>query len=272
MRAPDPSAFIAAGASAQVYRIDGGRVLKLFHAGIDPSIVAREYAIARVVQASGLPVPAVFGEARVEGRQAIIYAEMRGPNLLTYMARHPHRAAWALEQMAQLQARIHQCHAPTLRSRKGVLAEDIAAADISEPLREAAIARLDLLNEGDRLTHGDLHPGNLIVTEAGVAVIDWSRAACGTIATDLVRTEMVMRFGPARGGGDVARGEAMMRDAAAAWYLRRCRARTGLDKEALIAWRALVALAWMRQRAPARDAAFADYVARALREAGLPPL
>ena len=35
---------------------------------------------------------------------------------------------------------------------------------------------------------------------------------------------------------------------------------------------ALVALAWMRQRAPARDAAFADYVAKALREAGLPPL
>ena len=153
-----------------------------------------------------------------------------------------------------------------------MLAEDIAAADISEPLREAAIARLDLLNEGDHLSHGDLHPGNLIVTDAGVGVIDWSRAACGTIATDLVRTEMVMRFGPARGGGDVARAEAVMRDAAAGWYLRRYRARTGLDKEALGAWRALVALAWMRQRAPARDAAFADYVARALREAGLPPL
>mgnify|MGYP002837033254 CR=1 FL=1 len=92
MHAPDPATFIAAGASAQVYRLEGGRVLKLFHAGIDPSIVAREYAIARVVQTSGLPVPAVFGETRVEGRQGIIYAEMRGPNLLTYMARHPHRA------------------------------------------------------------------------------------------------------------------------------------------------------------------------------------
>ena len=54
MHAPDPATFIAAGASAQVYRLEGGRVLKLFHAGIDPSIVAREYAIARVVQASGL--------------------------------------------------------------------------------------------------------------------------------------------------------------------------------------------------------------------------
>ncbi len=272
MSAPDPSTFIAAGASAQVYRLEEGRVLKLFHAGIDRSIIAREYAIARAVQASGLPVPHVFGMAEADGRQGIVYAEMRGPNLLSYIARHPHRAPWALEQMARLQARIQHCPAPSLRSRKAVLAEDIAAAAISDRLRDAAIGRLEQLNEGDRLTHGDLHPGNLIVTDAGVSVIDWSRAACGAIATDLVRTEMVMRFGPGRGGADVGRAEAHVRDAASSWYLRRYRARSGLDREALVAWRALVAIAWMRQRAPAREEAFAACVAGALREAGLPPL
>ena len=43
MRLPDPSTFIAAGASAEVFRLGEGRVLKLFHDGIDSSIVAREY-------------------------------------------------------------------------------------------------------------------------------------------------------------------------------------------------------------------------------------
>ena len=42
MSAPDPSTFIAAGASAQVYRPEGGRVLKLCHGGFDRSIIARE--------------------------------------------------------------------------------------------------------------------------------------------------------------------------------------------------------------------------------------
>jgi len=105
-----------------------------------------------------------------------------------------------------------------------------------------------------------------------------SRAARGMAATDVVRTEMVMRFGP---GGDVG-GEggaavlgwaaAKMRDAASAYYVRRHRALTGLDPEALAAWRALVALAWMRQRAPSREAAFEAYLVEALEVAGLPPL
>ncbi|NWK98192.1 aminoglycoside phosphotransferase [Sphingobium lactosutens] len=272
MNPPDPSSFIAAGASAQVYRLDGGRVLKLFHAGVDPGIIAREHAIARVVQASGLPVPRVFGLEEADGRQGIVYEEISGPNLLAYIARHPHRTRWALDQMARLQRHIQACHAPTLRSRKAILIEDIEVAPVGAALRRAAIDRLVQLNEGDALSHGDLHPGNLIVTDEGVSVIDWSRAACGTIATDLVRTEMVMRFGPGRGAGDVGRVEAAVRDAASGWYVRRYRALTGLDAEALAAWRALVALAWTRQRAPVRESAFAVYLADALRVAGLPPI
>ena len=278
MNLPDPSTFIAAGASAEVFRLGEGRVLKLFHDGIDPSIVAREYAIARAVQASGLPVPRTYGVQEAGGRQGIVYADMAGPDLLAYMARNPHRGRWALGEMARLQQRISECHVPTLRSRKAILRVDIEAAPVGERLRAAAVDRLDQLNEGDALSHGDLHPANLIVTEEGLAVIDWSRAARGMAATDVVRTEMVMRFGP---GGDVG-GEggaavlgwaaAKMRDAASAYYVRRHRALTGLDPEALAAWRALVALAWMRQRAPSRDAAFEAYLVEALQVAGLPPL
>lgn len=272
MMLPDPSAFIAAGASAEVFRMDGGRVLKLFHAGIDPSIVAREVTVGRLVERTGLPVPRLMGVEQVGERQGIVYAEVRGPDLLAHIARNPLRARRALGQMAQLQARIAQCRLPGLRSRKAVLAEDIGAGPVSERLRAAAIGRLDLLREDDALTHGDLHPGNIIVTGEGVTLIDWSRAACGTAGSDLARTEMLMRFGPGRGGGDVGAAEAAMRDAAAAWYVERYRRLTGLDVEALEAWRPLVALAWLRQRAPVREAAFAAYLEQALARAGLPPL
>lgn len=273
MSLPDPSTFIAAGASAQVYRLDEGRVLKLFHAGIEPGIVQREYAIARSIHATGLPLARAFAVRTVGERQGIVYADLRGPDLLTYIGRHPRRWRWALDEMARLQQRIAACHAPMLRSRKAILAEDIEAAPVGDALRRAAIARLEQLEEGDALSHGDVHPGNLIVTDAGLAVIDWSRAACGMAATDVVRTEMLMRFGPGRAGtSDIGWGEAAMRDAASAYYVRRYRALSGLDREALAAWRPLVALAWLRQRQPARDAGFEAYLADALRVAGLPPL
>ncbi|QCB38413.1 aminoglycoside phosphotransferase family protein [Sphingobium sp. PAMC28499] len=269
MSLPDPSTFIAEGASAAVYRLEGGKVLKLFHDGVDAGIIAREHATAQAIQATGLPVPRVFGRAEAGGRQGIIYSEIEGPNLLHHIVRHPHRIGWAMGAMAALQRAIHGHDLPALRSRKAILAEDIEMAPIGDRLRAAAIDRLDQLIEGDRLSHGDLHPANLIVSGDGLAVIDWSKAARSAPAADVVRSEMLMRFGPGQSGG---RLEGMLRDATTAYYVGRYRKLAGMEPDALNAWRGLVGLAWLRHRLPGRDAAFAAYLTDALRRAGLPPL
>jgi hypothetical protein len=141
MMLPDPSTFIAEGASAAVYRLDGGRVLKLFHEGVDAGIIAREHAMAQAIQETGLPVPCVFGRAEAGGRQGIIYSEIEGPNLLHHIVRHPHRIGWAMGAMAALQRAIHTHDLPELRSRKAILAEDIEMAPIGDRLRAAAIDR-----------------------------------------------------------------------------------------------------------------------------------
>ena len=269
MSLPNPSTFIAEGASAAVYRLDGGRVLKLFHEGVDPSIIRREYVTAEMIQATGLPAARLFGRCEAGGRQGIIYSEIDGPNLLHYIWRHPHRVGWAMRAMAQLQAHIHRQPVPMLRSRKAILTGDIEMAPIGGRLRAAAIDRLDQLGEGDMLSHGDLHPANLIVSGEGLVAIDWSKAARAMPAADVVRSEMLMRFGPGQASGWL---EGPVRDLATAHYVRCYRRAATMDGEALAAWRALVGLAWMRHRLPARDAAFGAYLVRALERAGLPAL
>ncbi|WHO37831.1 phosphotransferase [Sphingobium sp. AP49] len=269
MSLPDPSTFIAEGASAAVYRLEPGRVLKLFHDGVDQSIITREYAMAQAIEATGLPVPRALGLGEVAGRQGIIYSEVEGPNLLHYIWRHPHRVGWAMRAMARLQRQIHGQSVPLLRSRKAILTEDIEMAPVGERLRAVAIDRLDQLIEGDLLSHGDLHPANLIVTPDGLAVIDWSKAARAAPAADVVRSEMLMRFGPGQAGGW---WEGAVRDGVTAYYVRHYRKAARMEAEALAAWRALVALAWLRHRLPARDPAFAAYLTRALDSAGLPAI
>lgn len=269
MNPPDPSTFIARGASAEVFALDDGHVLKLFHAGIDPGMVVREMAIAAEIQGTGLPVPRMVGQQDVGDRLGIVYSRIEGPTLFAHVRHRPWEAAWALSTMAALQQRVHACRVPDMRSRKTILAGDIEASDIGQALREAALDRLDQLEEGDALSHGDLHPGNIILTDAGPVLIDWSKAARSAPAADVARTEMLLRFGPGSAEGRVA---GAMRDAGAAWHGHAYRRRTGMDRAALRAWRALVALAWIRQRLPGRDAAFAVYLARALKAAGLPPL
>lgn len=267
MTPPDPSTFIARGASAEVFALDAGHVLKLFYAGIDPGMVAREYAIACAIQQTDLPVARAVEQRDVEGRQGIVYTRIIGPTLFQHIRQAPHRAAWALRALAALQQMVHGRSVPALRSRKLILAEDIEASPISRRLREAALVRIDQLVEGDALSHGDLHPGNIIVTDRGLALIDWSKAARAAPAADVVRTEMLVRFGPGSAEGWLAAG---LRDAAAAYHGHSYRRMTGLDREALVAWRALVALAWARHRLSSRDVAFFSYLRRALRAAGLP--
>lgn len=269
MNLPDPSDFVAAGQSAEVFRLDGGHVLKLFHDGIDPGIVEREYGLMQAIQATDLPVARALDLCEAGGRAGIVYTRMEGPDLLAYLREKPWRWRWALQEMARLQAHIQAQHLPALRSRKALLTEDIEVAPIGETLRAAAIERLEQLIEGDALSHGDLHPANLIVTPQGLAVIDWSRAAQAAAPTDVVRSEMLMRFGPGQAG---RWWEEQIRDQAAAYYIKRYRALTDMEPEALAAWRPLVALAWTRHRLPARDDGFALYLADALVEAGLPPV
>lgn len=267
MSLPDPSTFIARGASAEVFALDAGHVLKLFHAGVDPGTVVREYEIAGEIEQSGLPVPRAVARQDAGERQGIVYTRIYGPTLEAYVRTHPARAGWALRTMAELQARVHACRMPAMRSRTLILATDIEASDLDEALREAAVDRLDQLVEGDALSHGDLHPGNIILTEDGPVLIDWSKAARGAPAADAVRSEMLLRFAPGPREGWAA---SALRDAAGKWYGHLYRQAGGADRAAMDAWRGLVALAWARQRLPSRDEAFRTYLKRALSVAGLP--
>lgn len=271
MTPPDPSTYMASGLSAEVFALGEGQVLKLFHDGIEPATIAREYAVARVIGSTGLPVARVIGQRQVGQRQGIVYSRIDGPTLIEHIRHRPWRARWALCAMARLQHHVHQRALPGLRSRKQILGEDIELAGFGPRLADAALNRLALLQEGDALSHGDLHPGNLIVTgegrRRGLAVIDWSKAACAAPAADVVRTEMLLRFGPWPTESGL---EGPLRDAAAAYYVHCYRKASGMGAEALSAWRALVALAWVRQRLPGRDVAFARYLADALKAAGLP--
>ena len=54
------------------------------------------------------------------------------------------------------------------------------AADLPAELADFALEKLDALPDGDRLCHGDFHPGNILLGGDGPAVIDWTDAPAAT--------------------------------------------------------------------------------------------
>lgn len=215
---------IGEGREAEIYAWDEGTVLRLLRPGADAADVQREDVAMRAAGAVGLDVPRVRGSVTVDGRPGVIMDRVDGPDLITLMGRRP----WTVPRVARIvgkeQAAIHGVVAPKeLWSLREMVRWKIEnAGDLPAALAEFALGVLDTLPDGDRLCHGDFHPGNVLMGPSGPAVIDWVGAARGDPAGDLARTRLLLRQGavPGHMPALIRRMHALGRDTFFRLYLR----------------------------------------------------
>jgi uncharacterized protein (TIGR02172 family) len=185
---------IAYGRTAEIYAWQEGRVLKLFYDWFEVDDIECEAHIARAIHASGLRVPAVGEITRVRGRNGLVYQRVDGNPMWDRLSRHPWRVFRYARRTAELQAEMHaktiQARIPSQRQR---LASKIRQAEaLPTHLRSKALAALETMPDGDRLCHGDFHPGNILMTAQGEVIIDWIDASCGNPLADLARTTILI--------------------------------------------------------------------------------
>jgi aminoglycoside phosphotransferase (APT) family kinase protein len=88
-------------------------------------------------------------------------------------------------------------HASTLAvdipNQRQRLVEKVNAAEaLPADLRSQVLAQLEGMPDGDRICHGDYHPGNILVTGQGEVVIDWIDATLGNPLADVARTTVLL--------------------------------------------------------------------------------
>ncbi|KEZ19260.1 putative aminoglycoside phosphotransferase (Protein kinase related), diverged [Sphingobium yanoikuyae] len=259
--------YIAKGASAELFDLGDNRVLKLFRDSVSEDMIEREVTASIHAGICDVPTAAAMARQDLNGRRGIVYPKLEGVTVMDWIRQNPMRAGWVLDQMGAIHGAMHRANGGALRSLKQVLETDIAYGPAPIELQRAAIAYLDTLPDDEMLTHGDFHLGNVMMTSQGMMVIDWSKAAMGHPAADVVRSEMLMRFGI--GPADWVTN--LWRD----WAARRLRtayiaSSPGMTVRDIDHWRPVVALAWLRARDAGRSRAFARYLATALARAGLP--
>jgi uncharacterized protein (TIGR02172 family) len=188
---------IAQGLTAEVYRWDETRILKLFRDGRSPDQVAYEARIAHAVHAAGLPVPAVGNIVEVNGRHGLLYERVDGLSLFDSMGRKRWPLAHAARLWAELHADLHARHiVPELPSQRAELAKHIRAAQmLPSDLQQAALRALDTMPDGDQLCHGDFWPGNVLMSRQGPIIIDWICATRGNPLADVARSSVLLLGG-----------------------------------------------------------------------------
>jgi aminoglycoside phosphotransferase (APT) family kinase protein len=155
-----PGRLIGRGRAADVYELDGDKVLRRYRVEAEVSAEAR---LMSYLFSAGFPVPEVY---EAEGTDMVM-ARVRGVDLLSALTKRPWRAAAYGAILAQMHDQLHKIEAPSWLPRP--------------------------LGEGDRVMHLDLHPGNIMLTGEGPVVIDWSNGAAGPPGADVAMASLIMR-------------------------------------------------------------------------------
>jgi Ser/Thr protein kinase RdoA (MazF antagonist) len=184
---------VGEGREAEVYAWGDDAVVKLYRPGY-LGHRAESMALA-ALDGHGL-APRLLDVVDRDGRPGLVLERLGGSDMLALLPRQPWRVLALARALAKAHRAVHDVQAPEgLPDLRHVLAariDDVAVLPAS--LRAFALRVLDGLPTGDRLCHGDFHPGNVLVAADRVGVIDWANATRGVPEADHARTLLLLRW------------------------------------------------------------------------------
>jgi Ser/Thr protein kinase RdoA (MazF antagonist) len=185
-------ARLGAGREADVYAWGDDAVVKLYRPGFRGH---RAEALALANLDGHGVAPRLIDTVDCDGRTGLVLERLDGSDMLSLLRRRPWRVRGLARALAGTHLAVHRVRAPAdLPELRHVLAARVNAADMPPHLRDYALRVLAELDDGDRLCHGDYHPGNVLLAADRVAVIDWPNAARGAPEADHARTMLLLRW------------------------------------------------------------------------------
>jgi hypothetical protein len=190
-----PGALVGVGRTAEIFELGCHSVVKVLRPGVPHHWAELEARLTAAVHERGVPSPAVRDLIMVDGRAGIVFERIDGPSMWTEMLRSPGAVSRLVRVMASMQTELHAEPAPApLPLLADRVAGKLAAVDVlTGAERDRAIELSAGLEKGSALCHGDMHPGNVLMSARGPIVIDWYDAAAGPPIADMVRTSLLIR-------------------------------------------------------------------------------
>lgn len=164
-----PGALLGTGRSADVYDVGDGKVLRRYR---KPSArIDDEVRIMRWVADHGIRVPKVFDlDPDHLADRDLLMERIDGLTMLEDFDRRPWMLLSHIRTLVKVQQAVNAVPAPDWMSPK------------SGPI----------VPSGDHVMHLDLHPMNVMITDAEPVVIDWTNAAGGPPGFDAALTYVEM--------------------------------------------------------------------------------
>ncbi len=163
-------------------------IAKIFQIGSHPAAIQSEFEVTRAINKIGIPTPKAYSISEVQGHPAIVFDKIEAEQVGDYLQRRPWQLSKVARGIAQLHHQIHVSKPPVETSLKEELVRRISFAPVLEDeTKEIVLSYLDTLEDGDALCHFDFQPGNILMSDGELYVVDWSRANLGPAIADVTQ-------------------------------------------------------------------------------------
>lgn len=186
--------LVATGRTSQLYALGADSVVKVPRDEVPDSWLQFEAEMTAAVRGAGVPSPKVRDVVSWNGRIAVVFERINGPSMWEQILEQPATAAAEARNLAAIHTELLATGLPPgppdlvdRIQKKVATAEALTSAERAQAHDLAAA-----LPHGAALLHGDLHPGNVLLSATGPILIDWFDAAIGHPVADIGRSSMLM--------------------------------------------------------------------------------
>ena len=178
----------------EIYR-EGNLAIKLFDLDYPKSSILNEALNHTRVEETTLKIPQIHSVSNIEGHWSISMDYIPGQTLEQKFKENPDKTSELLELFVDLQIEMHSKTVPLLNKLKDKLVRVIqASTELDSSTKYELLSVLDSMPKHAKLCHGDFLPSNIIISDSGAYILDWSHATQGNASADVATTYLKMNL------------------------------------------------------------------------------
>lgn len=180
---------IGQGGNGTVYRLDEDTIVKVYKPWMQLNDIQREKDFARTAFVNGIPSVMSFDVVRVGDCLGVVFEMLKSDTLGHAMRDNPDKLEEYVDKYVALAKTLHTTHVPANSFTRIQDVYHERVKNLGQWCNATELALLDSIiddiPEADTVTHNDLHPGNIMIQDGELLLIDMPEVTMGPPVCDL---------------------------------------------------------------------------------------
>ena len=206
--------LIGQGGNGSVYRLDADTIVKVYKPWMRLPDIQRERDFARTAFVNGIPSVIAYDVVKVGDCLGVVFEMLKSDTLGHAMRDHPDRLEEYVDKYVALAKTLHTTHVPEGSFTRIQEVYRDRVKNLGQWCSEEEITLLnriiDDIPNADTVTHNDLHPGNIMLQDGELVLIDMPEVTMGPPICDLTSIYRDMISAPQSGSSNAMEQSAGM--------------------------------------------------------------